>query len=305
MFIGRHARTFHEDAVAGYGPHDGLPRNEISCHDSFLCLTQKDIDSVQPLPRSIGGPATRKRQLRLEQVLQHDTLYKAYPGLRRTQVVLTCPAYGQDNPVKTHASYYNGGITLNLWANVPLEEVHRSAAHEVQHNVQDIEGFSPGMPTHTAKGIAYYQLKDKVEDWLTRSNSQLLKDKLCALAHAYHNNVFGPDVFPFLSPHMFDMSRRSEEQITRVAQQVYLNDLGERESRQTEERLMLTPAQRNALHPEHLLRFAPPQIAHSYDNTAALAQHRNRAILALPSRIFNTVAQVARRQPVARSGYTP
>lgn len=302
MFIGRNARTFEEDAIIGYGPRDGLPRNEISCHESFLRLTQKDIDSVQPT----RSGTRRYRVLRLEQALQHDALYKAYPGMRRARVMLTCPLPRKDRSYKEVAGFLHGNMTLYLWEGTELPELHKSTLHEVQHGVQAIEGFTPGMSGYMSERIAYYQLKDGLERRLAHTSHPLLKARLAALHHANEGTTRAPDAFPFLTPDMVKLVDRAAEQIAQQGHAIYLNHPGEMEARRTEERLPLTPTQRREMRPAHLLDFKPPYASEFHDNAAALAQHRNRALQALPSTIFNALAAILRpRRPAARSGYTP
>ena len=80
--------------------------------------------------RLSGGAA------RLQDIIQHDALFEAYPELRNVYVRFA--------PMESERGQYDrrtNTITLNEnIKNAPQDTI----VHEVQHAVQDIEGFSPG-----------------------------------------------------------------------------------------------------------------------------------------------------------------
>ena len=95
-----------------------------------------------------GNPTTHvgvhigKGSYNLEDILEHDYLYKAYPWARKIKVEAADP--GKIRP----GSEYTGGYTpskntLTLTMTDP-EEMMRTILHEVQHAIQAREGFARG-----------------------------------------------------------------------------------------------------------------------------------------------------------------
>jgi hypothetical protein len=185
MMIGTQAETFDAAQDQGrtfFGPFDNEARAELSDADAqwrpdgpiqqlVEAGRQKNRLVLEDAPTDIEG-ATRRRYealsrldegVPLEDVLAHRSLYEAYPALGE-DVTVTIDAL----PEGTAASYNpdTDAITLNRGrlfaiermeagdAAARLEEALRSLLHEVQHAVQDREGFAQGThPTATAAAV--------------------------------------------------------------------------------------------------------------------------------------------------------
>jgi hypothetical protein len=105
---------------------DGKWRFEID--DSGMAFNFKVPEGIEV------GRANRAGLL--EDVVRHDKLFEAYPQLRQAGVHLD--GYGQPN-----TGSWNG---KGIWVGPATTGSRRlsSIAHEIQHAVQDIEGFAPG-----------------------------------------------------------------------------------------------------------------------------------------------------------------
>jgi Large polyvalent protein associated domain 23 len=77
----------------------------------------------------------------LKDVLDHPELFKAYPELKDLEV------RSVDHGV-FKAAYDNNSKTIYLNTHTSLEDMKASLLHEVQHAVQDMEGFDPGGNKH-------------------------------------------------------------------------------------------------------------------------------------------------------------
>jgi hypothetical protein len=131
---------------------DGKPRYEISDKDAAIDrgftkdVAQRIVDTL-PEDRHIPAP--------LGQFLTHDSLFNAYPDLVDTPVMLMHP---RDMPETVHAAYYapspdnEEAIALNLGSVLEHDrnETVRSLLHEVQHGIQNREGFARGAGASTA-----------------------------------------------------------------------------------------------------------------------------------------------------------
>lgn len=119
LFGGRLAANAEKQSGWFKSPIDKLDRFEIP-----------DQRSKFTMPQSEGVT-------RLKDVLDHPELYDAYPELKNTRVSL--------NPDMTaNASFdpKSGSITLN--SNLSPTNAHSSLLHEVQHAIQQQEGFAGG-----------------------------------------------------------------------------------------------------------------------------------------------------------------
>lgn len=104
------------------------------------------------IPVSVSANMTRLSQpMPLEELMRHPDLFAAYPQLKTMPIVPDKSGFS--------GSYLPGVGEIHL-ANAPEEEFHSTALHEIQHAVQDIEGFAQGgspaeflPPGHTADFI--------------------------------------------------------------------------------------------------------------------------------------------------------
>lgn len=163
MFIGPRAANFNfeqlgrhqEMEAAGERPRDilsetgifrgsdGLLRSEISDRGARVSsLPFGDMPGADdaPIQRTLGG------------ILDHPELYENYPGIANTPV---------NNMAKTDpASLLNTGgyfdpqtgeITINPLINNTTKRTQDTMLHEIQHLIQDVEGFAKGGSPESAQ----------------------------------------------------------------------------------------------------------------------------------------------------------
>lgn len=93
-------------------------------------------------------------------VIQHDKLFDAYPELLNSIVTVKQGKFGGQ------FGLLDGNPNIRITAN-DLKDVRTIAAHELQHAVQNIEGFSAGATTEVMRRVAEMAVPKKVWDNLT------------------------------------------------------------------------------------------------------------------------------------------
>jgi len=163
MFIGPRAANFNfeqlgrqqEMEAAGERPRDivaetgifrgsdGLLRSEISdrgARVSGLPFGDTPGSEGAPIQRTLGG------------ILDHAELYENYPGIANTPVnnmAKTDPASLLDT-----GGYFDprtGEITINPLINNTTKRTQDTMLHEIQHLIQDLEGFAKGGSPESAQ----------------------------------------------------------------------------------------------------------------------------------------------------------
>lgn len=180
LFAGRKARTADRAALAraetmeraGTDPElirtetgwfrgdDGEWRFEITDHDAPLRETQAGgkivgVERLQRMDEQKAGVA------RLDSILDHPRLFDAYPDLRRLEVVVDAvPGLGRME-----------GRTLILSPRAvhgEPDQLRGVVLHEIQHYIQNREGFAIGAPSSAAglRGAGYGQALDAAPERL-------------------------------------------------------------------------------------------------------------------------------------------
>jgi len=163
---------------------DGQPRYEISDANASI-----DQGLTKGVAEGIMGRLSENTHLPvpLGDFLTHDSLFNAYPEMRDIPVMLQHPR----DMGNAMAAYFNpgeglekGGISMNLQSIVDHDrnETVRSLMHEVQHAIQQKEGFNRGAGMETAM--------DDVKDYMSDPgrhgvllNDQLAERKMRKLGH--------------------------------------------------------------------------------------------------------------------------
>jgi hypothetical protein len=137
MFIGKSSPLWDENAPKMLGP-DGVLRQEISDKNTFLKGTDNYERSVmdflgknEDLVNQQGGEVLMKN------VFDAPDLYKAYPELQNYNMRLL-PSDG--------ALLGRKGSDNTMWVrgNLTPEEARSTILHEMQHHIQENEGFARG-----------------------------------------------------------------------------------------------------------------------------------------------------------------
>jgi hypothetical protein len=172
----------------------------------------------------------------VDEVLRHPELFEAYPQLKGQQVHLL-PATSRNN-----ASYSPTEGIIRVNPNLTSDQATSSMLHELQHGIQEIEGFNKG----TDAGFILKNLQnqqDEIEGRLTEANRAASKaagtDAYEALMKARdkigqeYRNLVGTDIRGILGKAMDEYKAYG----------------GEAEARLTQARQKLTNEQRRNIFP--------------------------------------------------------
>lgn len=138
MFIGKNSPLWNENAPKILGP-DGLYRQEISDKFSKLSGNKNYEDTVMDTYRAMIGAGMKNvdEEVFLKDVFNHPELFKAYPELEKYKMRILSP------DSKAHAKK-GSDMTISVRANATPEEARSSILHEIQHHIQENEGFARG-----------------------------------------------------------------------------------------------------------------------------------------------------------------
>jgi hypothetical protein len=141
LTAGVNPRDTYLQSGAWKGP-EGIMRYEIPDYNATL---KADAEASIRTGKSFAGP--------LKDFVDHPEFFKAYPDLANTTVLF--------DPSKTshHGYFAPGSDLIKLYGNEP-SQVQSVLLHEMQHAVQNKEGFTPGWSTEGAQGEAL-QLADR------------------------------------------------------------------------------------------------------------------------------------------------
>lgn len=123
--------------------------------------TEKEVSAAHKLYLR-----AKRNNLWLSDILDHPKLYKAYPSLKTLPVSLT---YQTNGKLGSNSGKTGGGISIAVDGGTPAQLLS-TIMHEVQHEIQNIEGFAKGSnPDYwAAKGVEevpeYREAKATLDD---------------------------------------------------------------------------------------------------------------------------------------------
>src|SRR5258706_2183547 len=145
MFRGADNRWRYEIHDADMQLKEGAFDKTVTQGEEGITYTPRQ-SGLPPLPENASLEdvlsyvfKSRKTDLTLEQAIDHPELFKAYPELRGIKV-RTLP--GEELEMGTRGMM--SGRNLYLAPNLSKEEIRSVIMHEVQHEIQHIEGFAMG-----------------------------------------------------------------------------------------------------------------------------------------------------------------
>jgi hypothetical protein len=210
---------------------DNAFRQEISDENALVKGVGKFGDIYEQRKTAYGVTTPT-----VEEVMRHPNLFEAYPQLKGQQVQLL-PATSKNN-----ASYSPTEGIIRVNPNLTSDQATSSMLHELQHGVQEIEGFNKG----TDAGFILKNLQnqqDEIEGRLTEANRAASKavgtDAYDALMKARdkigqeYRNLVGTDIRGILGKAMDEYKAYG----------------GEAEARLTQARQKLTDEQRKSIFP--------------------------------------------------------
>ena len=130
--------------------------------ESHEPLTTEEMDEYNKLYRKYNGGVKRDmlEYGMLEDFIDADDLFKAYPQLRHYTLRF------EDLPDRVGGYAEKRGVVLNMKNRFQYEKVSDDLLHEIQHEIQDIEGFSLGTSLDAAERKARV-LNSQPKDALT------------------------------------------------------------------------------------------------------------------------------------------
>jgi hypothetical protein len=216
QIIGPSAQGVSANTPGWYEGNDGIPRLEIADN-----------------PNGIRVP-TNEGRFTLEQVYDNPALFEAYPQLRNMPVTTIAGGgnvTGDFNP--------ETGIRIGLGGN----EQNQSLIHEVQHAIQDIEGFARGAREGELDNVPASQLDSYA---IRQSEQQLTNPNLGAAERA-----------------RIERSIRQERNAFRnmTPEQRVQTTSGEEEAYTAEDRMLMTEAERlaNPIQPNRSASLITPR----------------------------------------------
>ncbi len=129
--------TITRETGTWLGHPDKKPRQEISDAPAKIDPNQLLVDMNAERHLSSEPVRYSKDTAKLHEILQHPSLYANYPELRDINII-----YGHG--VKKSAGYFDPRTNTILAAGRTPEEARSVLIHEIQHVVQQKEGWSPG-----------------------------------------------------------------------------------------------------------------------------------------------------------------
>jgi len=158
-----------------YKGEDGEPRFYLSDANAKINMSRIENDSrvkgilKEALENNEGRVS--KLTFRLGDILEHEQLYEAYPQLRNMKLNMNLGVQ-QDTPtvlefvypegkhVKGSTSMFGKNIVDNITTknNKNMDELMETVLHEVQHVIQQVEGFAQGgNPADVANSLNNYE----------------------------------------------------------------------------------------------------------------------------------------------------
>lgn len=154
--IGPNAATWGKYADKAFaGRDDGKLRAEIDASQASL-KAPENFPFLSMFDEWSRGMGYRKNPVwrgLLEDVLNFDELYEAYPSLRKMYV------FAYKNKKDSARGYYDSeerSITINLAHIGPTGAQLSTLLHEIQHAIQDIEGFARGSNLEEGRSLDDY-----------------------------------------------------------------------------------------------------------------------------------------------------
>jgi hypothetical protein len=140
--------------------------------DAFINLSPNDIKTVP-----------------LGSILNDQKLYDAYPQLKELEVVF------ENNPNNSYSGTYGSDmLTLNLANNRTTFDLEATLQHEIQHAIQEIEGWQGGASLNSVNVQSPYDILESVAESLSEMGepvSQLAIQEANRLYQQYSSQIKG------------------------------------------------------------------------------------------------------------------
>jgi hypothetical protein len=223
----------------------------------------EDIDFVENIDNRLKASekARTKNGVDLVEFVNDNKLFKAYPGLRWIKVVMDTKSgsYGSFNKLKGDGGF--GQITINPDKHQNDKQILSTLLHEIQHAIQETEGFSRGGSPSTYsvnKNLINKQI-DELKEFIEAEESSTkdlvkAKNKLASLTGEESNfdelfDKYDDDVTRIenetgISYHKKQLERLFQKLADSDGMITYKRLSGEVEARNVELRAKLSPEER-------------------------------------------------------------
>lgn len=242
--------------------------NELNEKFIYGTITEEELAEVQALSKNLKG--VRKSPKYLREYIKHDELFKAYPELRNVEV-----AFDNLEGERAHYNARANKIVVDNRLRTNDEQLKDTIVHELQHAIQNIEGFSTGAsPAYWQnridngyaeeqknKAIAqadkkYNELWDSAPAELKNKMREINREKLAKnwdrvdeLEAEIYDSEYA-DMYAAIGDADFDRRTARETEYEANANELYFNTAGEVEARDTTTRRKLDAEQRKNTRPD-------------------------------------------------------
>ena len=173
------------DTTGAYSRNPDIRRrNELTRMAYFdMNATEEQLQELQILEKNLKGVSSAPKYL--DEVVSHPALFEAYPELRDVKVVISDDLRGT-----TEAAYAPGFNEIVINRNTILEKdkLKKNLIHEIQHAIQEIEGYAQGTNLEAANDA----LRRKTADLEASTENAEAIDKLRnTTGYDYYRNTAG------------------------------------------------------------------------------------------------------------------
>lgn len=240
-------------AITGWFPgnYDDKMRWEVPDNESLIKGTAKADELVSRAWKKVTQPRQPDSPTaQLQDILRHPALFSAYPEAAAIPVVadINLSSYGAIGPM---AGFDGNVIQVN--GNLSGDRLKSTLLHEVQHWIQDKEGFAKGGSLEMAQQLIDIG-KQAVEERSWRSEIKRSGSENAAIKEYKETGL--EDLIPKKRPlanktdsEIASLAKLTDEKVSRNPIEAYRKFAGEIESRDIQARQNFTPEQRKAIEP--------------------------------------------------------
>ena len=163
----------------------------------YQTITEKELQELQELGKTLDS---KKKPTKLGDIVSHPELFKAYPELADYEVA----DLKSSRKAKGQFDKFLKGIAIFGRQNMSEAEVKRVLIHEIQHAVQDIEGFENGSNPE----YFYRQMESEYTEKLKQAEKELIEAFKDTDKFLYYDNLLAhyKDKVQTISPNSDDMT---------------------------------------------------------------------------------------------------
>ncbi len=234
-------------ATGWYQDKDGKWKYEISDEDIIF------------LPAKEGNEYYTRKIFTdtLDRIIKHPTLFKLYPELKNIEVRFT------SGMLDNQGVYYPSKKTIEIFAPKKLNGFTKGKQvivllHEIQHAIQDIEGFARGGNVVSSLSEDEKEIEKLEKEWRFLVHIKY-EDAVRIIDYPLFNNKMSENDFKLIRSQRFLEIEKKLRELRAIETNFYEKYnkyqklLGEMEARETAYRAVLTAEQRKNLRPYQII----------------------------------------------------